>query len=480
MSTESSVSQTEFPANRTVIVALLIAGAFVTILNQTLMLVAIPAISADFGAQPSLVQWVTTAFMLATGILIPVSAVLIDRYSDRVLYLTALGIFIAGTLIGAFSTSFAMLLVARIIQGAAAGLIIPMIQTLVMSLFPPHRRGAAMGLVGLAIAFAPAIGPTLSGWIVDHLSWRYLFVLILPIALLVLLAAFLFMKNVTHQRASHIDSISVVLSSFGWGGLLYGFSIAGAAGWGSLSVLLSLLIGAVSLAAFVYRQHRLTTPLLDFKVFHSPVFTLTTVLSVLVFTLLIGTQTMIPLYVQGVRGEDALHAGLILLPGAVVMGIMSPFAGRLFDRFGIELQAIVGFVLLCAAMLFMALLPENLHYRWVMAASIAQMLGATLLMMPLVTAGINALPRPLIAHASAMNNTLRMVGASIGTALLITVLSTRAGLSDDPESPQALAAGIHLAFGFAFGLSLAGLLMALWLHRYLVRERQRATTPPAK
>lgn len=479
MSSHSSVSDAaEHPKdyNRTLIVVILIAGAFVSVLNQTLMLVAIPPIMRDFQADASLAQWVTTAFMMASGLLIPVTAALIDKYSSRTLYIVALLIFTVGTLLGAVAHTFTLLLIARIIQGAAAGIIMPMIQTLMMTMFPIEKRGTAMGLVGLVIAFAPAIGPTLSGWIVDHLSWRYLFVLILPIALLVLLATVLYMKNVTHQRANRIDSLSVVLSSFGWGGLLYGFSIAGSAGWGSLSVLLSLLVGLVSLAAFIYRQNRLAVPLLDFKVFQSPVFTLTTLLSVMVFTLLIGTQTMIPLYVQGVRGQDALHTGLILLPGAVIMGIMSPLAGRLFDRFGIELQAILGFVLLGAAMLFLALLPEDVHYGWIMAASISQMLGATLLMMPLVTAGINALPRHLIAHASAMNNTLRMVGASIGTALLITVLSTRAGLAVNPESPEALAAGIHLAFWFAFGIAVAGLLMALWLHRYLVNERRKPVT----
>lgn len=465
----------DIPAyNRTLIVVILIAGAFVSVLNQTLMLVAIPPIMQDFDANPSLAQWLTTGFMMASGLLIPITAALMDKYSSRTLYIAALVIFTLGTLLGAVAQTFTVLLIARIIQGAAAGIIMPMIQTLIMIMFPIERRGAAMGLVGLVIAFAPAIGPALSGWVVDHFSWRYLFVLILPIALLVIVATLMFMKNVTRQRASRIDSLSVVLSSFGWGGLLFGFSIAGSAGWDSASVLVSLLVGAVSLVAFIHRQRGLEQPLLDFNVFQSHTFTITTFLSVLVFTLLIGTQTMIPLYVQSVRGMSALDAGLILLPGAVLMGIISPLAGRLFDRFGIQVLAIAGFTLLSIGMFILATMPDNGHPTWLVAASISQMMGATLLMMPLITAGINSLPVPLIAHAAAMNNTLRMVGASIGTAMLVTVLSGRAALFDNPDSPAAIAAGIHLAFWVAFGLGLLGLATTVWLRHHVLRERSRS------
>lgn len=475
MTAQTANTTDDIPAyNRTLIVVILIAGAFVSVLNQTLMLVAIPQIMQDFQADASLAQWVTTAFMLASGLLIPVTAALMDKYSSRTLYITALVIFTLGTLLGAVAQTFTILLIARIIQGAAAGIIMPMIQTLMMIMFPIEKRGAAMGLVGLVIAFAPAIGPTLSGWVVDHLSWRYLFVLILPISLLVLVAAMRYMKNVTRQRASRIDSLSVVLSSFGWGGLLYGFSVAGSAGWGSPTVLISLLVGALSLTAFVHRQHLLDQPLLDFKVFHSPVFTLTTLLSVLVFTLLIATQTMIPLYVQSVRGLSALDTGLILLPGAVIMGMVSPLAGRLFDLFGIHILAIVGFILLAGAMLFLANLSDSINPAWIIAGSTAQMLGATLLMMPLVTAGINSLPYSLIAHAAAMNNTLRMVGASIGTALLVTVLSGRAAMAINPGSPAAIAAGIHLAFWVAFGVSLIGLAATFWLRHHVLTEKRHS------
>lgn len=236
-------------------------------------------------------------------------------------------------------------------------------------------------------------------------------------------------------------------------------------------------VGVLSLTAFIHRQQRLEQPLLDFKVFQSHVFTVTTLLSVLVFTLLIGSQTIIPLYVQSVLGLTALQAGLILLPGAVVMGIVSPLAGRLFDRIGIQNMAIAGFCLLAMAMLFLAMMTESVHPGWITAASTIQMMGATLLMMPLMTAGVNSLPVPLIAHAAAMNNTLRMVGASIGTAMLITILSTRASQGGSPGSPEALATGIQLAFWCAFSIALIGLATTFWLRYFILREKRAGNAP---
>lgn len=470
MSAESSSSP---GFNRTLIVALLIAGAFVSILNQTLMLVAIPSIGQDFGIDPSLAQWVTTAFMLANGIFIPVSAVLIDRYSNRTLYLTALSVFTLGTLLGALSTSFAVLLLARVIQGAAAGLIIPMIQTLIMSLYPPHRRGAAMGLVGLAIAFAPAIGPTLSGWVVEHLAWRALFILLLPIAGLVLLASAVFMKNVTPQRDRPIDVLSVVLSTFGWGGLLYGFSVAGDHGWGSAEVLIALLGGAFSLTLFIQRQHRLEQPLLDLAVFRSPVFSLSTALCSLVFMLMIGAMTLIPIYIQTARELGAVVSGLILLPGAVINGLMSPIAGRLFDRFGIGLLAPLGYLLMSLSTALLMSMDAATSPLMISLYVVLLMLPVSMLMLPLVTLGINALPYALIAHASAMNNTLRMVGGSVGTALLVTVMSLPINAMDPGSSmAQAVAEGVRLAFGVALALSVLGLIGALWLWRLVTRPNQ--------
>ncbi|TGG94267.1 DHA2 family efflux MFS transporter permease subunit [Natronospirillum operosum] len=449
--------------NRPLILGVLIFGAFVTVLNQTLMLVAIPPIMRDFDISAAQAQWVTTAFMLTNGIFIPVSAALIDRYSSRYLYLTAITLFLLGTALGAIAQTFPQLLTARIIQGMAAGIAMPLAQTVIMSLFPPHRRGTAMGLVGLVIAFAPAIGPTLSGWLIDQLSWRYLFIVLLPFVVLGLIAAWWVMADVTEYRDSRIDPLSVSLSTLGWGGLLYGFSMAGTVGWNQPSVIGALLIGVVALSLFIPQQLRMDKPMLEFRVFQAPMYRLTTGISIIVFTLLIGPQTLLPIYVQNARGFGALQTGLLLLPGAVVMGLMSPIAGRLFDRFGIRWLAIGGLLLMCIGLgHFVTLGPETPLSR-ITVGFILHMLGISTLMMSLITAGINASPPHLIAHATAMNNTLRMVGASIGTAVLVSIMSARTATLADLPTELALIGGLRTAFVTALCLALAGLVLAFRL-----------------
>lgn len=448
------------PIARVVIVSVLIAGAFVSVLNQTLMLVAIPPIMADLNVTANEAQWVTTAFMLTSGVLIPVSAALIDRFSSRTLYLSALLIFLLGAGLGAIAQSFSQLILARVVQGASAGIIMPLIQTVMMSLYPPEKRGTAMGLVGLVIAFAPAIGPTLSGWLVDQYSWRSLFILLLPVALVVLGLAAVIMRDVTVRRHSTIDTLSVTLSSFGWGGLLYGFSLVGAEGWSSPAVLGGLSIGGVSLSLFIRRQLKMPAPMLDFHVFRSIVYRRTTVLSVMVFALMIGPQTMIPIYVQNLLERSALHTGLLLLPGAIVMGMMSPLAGRLFDRFGIRWLTVFGFSMMTIALALFSRLSLTTPSWMVGVLFSIHMGGLSAMMMPLITAGINSLPVKDISHGTAVNNTLRMVGGSIGTALLLTVMSAGATMAG-PEVPVAAQlAGLKTAFTVAALVAFVGLVVA--------------------
>lgn len=322
------------PFNRSVIVGILLAGAFVAILNQTLLITALPHIMRDFNVDANQAQWLTTSFMLTNGILIPITAFLIEKFTSRTLLITAMSIFTAGTVVGAFAPNFPVLLTARIIQAAGAGIMMPLMQTVFLTIFPIEKRGQAMGMVGLVISFAPAIGPTLSGWAVEAFSWRSLFYIILPFAVIDLILASILMKNVTTLRKTKIDILSVILSTFGFGGLLYGFSSVGSYGWTSSTVLISLLVGVIALLLFITRQMKLEKPMLEFRVFTFGVFSLTTLLGTLVFALLIGTETILPLYTQNVRDVTAFDTGLMLLPGAIVMGFMSPIIGRIFDRVG--------------------------------------------------------------------------------------------------------------------------------------------------
>lgn len=448
---------------RNIIVAVLLAAAFVSILNQTLLMIAMPPIMEDFHIDAALAQWLTTVYLLTNGILIPITAFLIGRYSNRMLLLAALSLFSAGTLLGALAPNFTVLLVARVIQAAGAGIIMPLMQTVLLYMYPKEKRGAVMGMAGLVTGFAPAIGPVLAGWLITHFTWRHLFYTVLPISLVILLCVMFFMRNVTPQKEGHFDKTSIMLSSLGWGGLLYGFSLAGTAGLLQIQVLLPLIIGALTLYLFIKRQLALPHPILEFRVFQSRTFTIATILSVLVYALMIGTQILLTFYVQNVRGISALDAGAILLPGALLMGIMSPITGKIFDKAGGRWLAIIGFISIIfgtAVYIFLDM-QTSLALLALLFAFIS--LGISMIMMPLTTAGMNTLPAHLMAHGTAVNSTLRMVGGAIVTALLVTVMSTVMGLYEEKPVEAAMLAGIQSAFIVAAVLGVIGFILALFL-----------------
>ncbi|WP_249670475.1 MDR family MFS transporter [Bacillus altitudinis] len=457
------MNQSTTSYNRSVIVGIFLVGAFVAILNQTLLIPAIPHIMEEFNIDVSKGQWLTTAFMLTNGILIPITAFLIEKFSSRSLVLTALSIFTAGTILASFATNFPVLLAARIVQAAGAGILMPLMQTIFLTIFPKEKRGQAMGMVGLVISFAPALGPTLGGWIVDSFSWKFLFYIVLPIGIIDLILAFFLMKNVTQQRDTRIDVLSVILSSFGFGGLLYGFSSVGTYGWTSATVLISLIVGAVSLFFFILRQSNLKRPMLEFGVFKFAIFSLTTFLGMLVFALLIGTETILPLYTQNVRGLSALDTGLILLPGALFMGFLSPIIGRIFDKVGGKGLALGGFTILAVTSLPFMMLSLDSSITLITVAYTLRLIGVGMILMPLTTAGINSLPPHLIPHGTAMNNTMRQMGGSIGTAVLVSIMSSSAANAALSDPMKSAVHGMNTSFIVSGAIAVIGLVLSFFL-----------------
>lgn len=444
------------------LITVLLSGAFITILNQTLLGTALPPIMEDLQLTESTVQWLQSVFMLVNGIMIPITAFFIDRFTTRQLFLSAMGLFTFGTFVAAISPTFSMLLVGRVFQAAGAGIMMPLLQTIMFLIFPKERRGTAMGMFGLVIAFAPAIGPSLSGWLVDQYPWRSVFYVVLPIAIMNIIAAYFLLKNVTEQTSPKVDVLSIILSTIGFGGLLYGFSAAGNAGWGSAEVLLSLIVGAISLFVFITRQLKLEQPILEFRVFSYKTFALTTGLGMIVFASMIGTAVILPLYMQNMLGFTAMESGLVLLPGAVIMGLMNPITGRLFDKFGARWLAIIGFfILFCTTFMFTDL-SEETTFTYLAVANGIRMLSISMVMMPVTTAGLNELPQSLIPHGSAMNNTFRQVSGAIGTALLVTVMSMRA---IPAEGIAGLIHGVNVSFIIATIISALGFILSFFIKR---------------
>ena len=452
----------ETPVNRNIVMAVLLSGAFVIILNQTLLNTALPAFMEDFGISANSAQWVTTMFMLVNGIMIPATAFLIQRFTTRTMFFVAMGVFTVGTIICALAPVYPVLLLGRVVQAASGGMIMPLMQTILFAIFPIHKRGTAMGTFGLVISFAPAIGPTLSGWIVDHWPWQVLFVMMLPISLASMLFAYFTLKNVTERTFPRLDVLSLILSTFGFGGLLFGLSSAGNVGWTSPEVLISLGVGAVALVWFARRQLRLPEPLLELRILRHRIFTLGTVLGMLVFMAMIGGMLMIPLYMQNMAGYSAMDSGLVLLPGAMIMGLMSPVTGRIFDRFGAKALALIGFTLVAVTSFMLAVLTLETSFAYLATVNAVRMLGTAMVIMPVTTAALNQLPPRLIPHGAALNNTLRQVAASVGTAGLVTVMTVSAR---DPQEYGAAGAvhGVNVAFIVAGVIAAAGVVGSFFI-----------------
>ncbi len=449
MENNEHAEQGHVTVNKTPLIAVLLSGAFAAILNQTLLATALPHIMRDLNLEASTAQWLTSIFMLVNGVMIPITAFLIERFTTRALFLSAMGLFAAGTFVAAISPNFAILLIGRILQASGAGIIMPLMQTILFLVYPPNKRGSAMGMFGLVISFAPAIGPTLSGWLVEHFPWRSLFYVILPIVIVDFIIAYFILKNVTKQTYPKVDFLSIILSSLGFGGLLYGFSTAGSASWESNQVIISMIVGAVALTLFILRQFKLKQPILEFRVFKNKMFTLSTILGMLVFIAMIGGATVLPLLMQNMLGYTAFESGLMLLPGALIMGFMNPVTGRLFDKFGARWLAIIGLSLLTISTFLFTILKPETSFAYLTIVNAFRMLSVAMVMMPVTTAGLNALPIKLLPHGTAMNNTMRQVSGAVGTALLVTVMST-AALPN--EGAAGLVHGVNVSF-FVAGIS---------------------------
>jgi EmrB/QacA subfamily drug resistance transporter len=405
--------------------AILFVGAFIAFLNNTLLNVALPTIMDEFQVKPSAVQWLTTGYMLVNGILIPASAFFIQKFTNRRLFITAMSLFSLGTLVAVIAPTFGLLVVARMIQASGSAMMMPLLMNIMLVAFPVERRGSAMGLFGLVMFTAPAIGPTLSGYIIEHYSWRTLFGIVLPFAVFTLVYAIFKLRNITPNRDVKIDLFSLVLSSIGFGGLLYGFSSAGERGWTDPIVYGTILIGAVALTSFIVRQIRMDEPMLDFKIYKHPMFALSSAISVVLSIAMFSAMILTPLYVQSVRGISPFHAGILMLPGAVLMGIMSPITGRLFDKYGARTMAILGLLITIITTFYLSKLGMNSGYYYIMMLYTVRMLGISLVMMPVMTNGLNQLPMVSNPHGTAMNSTLQQVSGAIGSAVLLTIMTTR-------------------------------------------------------
>ncbi|WP_394217681.1 MDR family MFS transporter [Halobacillus trueperi] len=461
--------------NRKIILVTFMIGAFFAVLNETLLNIALTELMEVFGLDAPTVQWMATGFMLVMGVLMPVSALLIQWFTTRQMFIGVMTVFLAGTIIAASAFNFPMLLTGRMIQAVGTGLLIPVIMNALLLLYEPEVRGRIMGTFGLVIMFAPAIGPTLSGVIVDLLGWRWLFITVIPFALFSILFAVKYLENVGEVTRPKADILSIVLSSIGIGGIVYGFSSAGESGEGfsSVHIIIILSVAFLSLILFVLRQLKLEEPLLDVRVFTYKSYARGITIFVIVIMAMFASEIVMPMYLQGPLGFSAKTAGLLLLPGALLNGLMSPVMGTLFDKFGPRKLIIPGTLVLVGVMIFFSNINPSIPVWSFILAYVLLMLAVSAVLMPSQTNALNELPKHLYPHGTAIANTLQPIGGALGVSIFVSIMSQgeRSYLNDvsgevtGEVMDRAMTAGVHHAYWFALGLAILTFVVALFIRK---------------
>ena len=461
------------------LIGVLLVSAFVVILNETIMSVAIPVLIRDLHVNASSGQWLSTAFVLTMAVVIPVSGFLIQRLTTRTLFAVALGSFAIGTLMTALSPTFELLLVARIVQGVGAAVITPLLMTTVMTIVPPRRRGAMMGNISIVISVAPAVGPTVSGAILAVLPWPFIFWCVLPFAVACLVVGLRVMHNIGETTNVPIDWLSIPLSALGFGGLVYALNAVGqGAQAGSISpvaVAVPAAIGAVALTLFLLRQRalqRTDRALLDLRAFQSRVFSASVATGALAFLGLLGSAILLPIYLQQVLGLTPLQTGLLVLPGGLLMGLLGPVVGRIYDRVGPRPLLLPGLAIDVVALVVLGTVTESTPAWFVLVGHVLLSLGLATILPSVFTAGLSAVPARYTSYGSAIFATVQQVGGAAGTALFVTLLALGASAAGGPAD-AAQAAGTRLAFLVAAGVYVVTLGIAVMVKRTDVEEDAR-------
>lgn len=449
-----------------VMLAVLVFGTFVTVLNQTVVSPALPSIMSEMSVDAATAQWLTTGFTLVNAIMVPITAFLTDRFTTRRLFLASMVLFTAGTALAAWGPNFPVLLSGRLIQAAGAGILMPLVMTVLMWTFPVDRRGTAMGVFGIVIAFAPAAGPTVAGVIIDQANWHVMFwiIAVLCAAVIVFAAAALERGGETNKDVK-LDVVSVILSTLGFGGLLYGLSAIGSYGVTADSAG-GVVIGVVALVFFFRRQLRMEQPMLQVRVLTNRKFLIATIIVMLVQGALLAGGILIPILLQSYMGFSATTSGLVLLPGAIVMGAMGPVAGRLFDKHGPRVLAVIGTGVLALTTATFMFMGPGMGLITLTVIYTVRLFSLSLVNMPISTWGMNALPDKLMNHGTSVQNTFRQVAGSLGTAVIVSASTVATNMvSGSTNAVTAGVFGIHAAFAVATALCVLGFVLTVALVR---------------
>jgi len=440
-------------ARNRLVIALLLVSTFVVFLNETIMSVAIQPLMTDLGVTATAAQWLTTAFLLTMAVVIPITGYLLQRINTRPIFMLAMSIFSVGTLICAVSPGLELLVFGRVIQATGTAIMMPLLMTTVMTLVPPEARGKTMGNISIVMSVAPAIGPTIGGFILTHFDWRWMFILVLPIAIGALALGAAKMKNISEPRSTPLDILSVILSALAFGGIVYGLSGFGeaAAGEHGLSPWIPLGIGLVTMVLFVFRQLTLQKEdraLLDLRTFAHTNYTLSVMMMGIAMMALFGVIILLPLFLQNVIKLDPLQIGMMLLPGSLTMGLLGPIVGRLYDKWGTTRLLVPGSILVSAVLWGLTLVDQNTSVWVILAGHVTLCIGLAIMFTPLFTASLSSLPMSLYSHGSAILGSVQQVAGAAGVALFIALMTIQSTtlMANGVDHVEALAAGIRTGF----------------------------------
>ncbi|MBL4561402.1 MAG: multidrug efflux MFS transporter [Labilibaculum sp.] len=469
------------PKQRILIMLPLLIGGFIAMLNETILNVAFPQLMLALDVSLGTVQWLGTAYLLVIGILVPITAFFIKTFPTKKLYIFAMLLFTIGTVLCGISPNFSFLLVSRILQGAGTGMLLPIMMDTIMLIFPPSKRGAAIGISMMVVVSAPVLGPTLSGFILQYFSWQWLFFTMLPFAVIAVITGAMFLKSFSELTKPKIDIPSILLSTIGFGGLIFGISSFETLGLGNPVVFVSLLCGIAGLLVFSKRQLALKQPMLELRIFRYPMFTLGTVLLFITFMMPFAVQIILPTYMQNVLGVNAINTGLALLLGGILSIVVIPVSGRLFDRIGAKPPVIVGFVALTVTMFFLSRISEATVLAALIVFQSLMNVGVSLIITPAQTNSLNQLPEKDMVHGVAILNTIQQVAAAFGSALFIGLMSATYEknlhhIASPSVAQQHLATinGANAAFSVALVIVAIGLLLSFFIKR---RKYQTVSIP---
>lgn len=407
------------------VLMVIVVGTFMSILDGTIVNVALPKMIAVFGTSAQDAQWILTAYMLTMGVLMPASGFLGDRFGYKRLYIMALGFFVLGSAMCGLSWNVPSMVFSRVVQGLGGAIMQPVGMAILYMNYPREKMGAVLGVYGISIMAAPAIGPTLGGYLVDYVSWRVIFYLNLPVGLFCMFLAVTLLKETRLIKGKIFDYQGLIFSIVGFGCLLLALSEGNDKGWLSPYIVGLLFTALISLAYFVYHELQHPNPLLEMRLFKNGIFSLSIIIGALLSIGMFGTMFLFPILLQNILGQTAMHTGIIMFPGAIASGIMMPFAGKIFDRYGSRGLVMTGLSIIAFSTYMMTDFNAATLYIMMSFWLMIRGFGMGLCFMPVTTAGMNTVPQYLMGRASALSTVLRQVSSAFGIAIFAAIMQDR-------------------------------------------------------